>query len=152
MSSSFQSGWIPNDSLQGSIESSLSSYKKSKKAPTGKITSDDYLKGFSTALMEGLNSRNRNAAQESMVGGVKFGESKGVGGSSSKGGMTDDLTIVHHPGAGYGPMFIPGQQGRSGLGGALAGAASGFMQGAATGMPHMAGIGAVAGGLGGLFG
>ena len=38
------------------------------------------------------------------------------------------------------------------IGGALAGAGSGFMAGAATGLPHMAGVGAVAGGLGGLFG
>ena len=38
------------------------------------------------------------------------------------------------------------------IGGALAGAGSGFMAGASTGLPHMAGVGAVAGGLGGLFG
>lgn len=35
---------------------------------------------------------------------------------------------------------------------ALTGAGSGFMTGAATGVPHLAGIGAVVGGLGGLFG
>ena len=38
------------------------------------------------------------------------------------------------------------------IGSALAGAGSGFMAGASTGLPHMAGVGAVAGGLGGLFG
>jgi len=39
-----------------------------------------------------------------------------------------------------------------GVGGALGGAASGFMMGASTGMPHMAGIGAVVGGIGGAIG
>ena len=38
------------------------------------------------------------------------------------------------------------------VGSALAGAGQGFMAGASTGLPHMAGVGAVAGGLGGLFG
>ena len=35
---------------------------------------------------------------------------------------------------------------------ALTGAGSGFISGAATGVPHLAGLGAVVGGLGGLFG
>jgi hypothetical protein len=119
MSSSFQSGWIPNDSLQDSIESSLSSYKESKKAPTGKITSDDYLKSFSSALMEGLKSRDRNAAQEETAEIGRFG------GSSGTGGLQNDLTIVH-PGA---PTILPGTPGKPGFGGVLgriAGTALGF--------------------------
>ena len=53
------------------------------------------------------------------------------------------------------PIFIAGQdppESRNRFAGAAMGALKGFMAGAATGMPHMAGIGAVAGGLQGGFG
>ena len=128
-------GWLPTSydpsSGDGSFNPSWEDSFNTKLPDTSssKPEAKDYLKGFSTALIEGLNYRNRNAAQESMGGDVKFGESKGVGGSSSKGGMTDDLTIVHHPGAGYGPMVVPGTPGKPGFGGVIgrvAGTALGF--------------------------
>jgi len=53
------------------------------------------------------------------------------------------------------PIFIAGQDppgSRNRFAGAASGILSGFMAGAATGIPHMAGIGAVAGGLQGGFG
>ena len=57
-------------------------------------------------------------------------------------------------GANMGAASSAGSSGGGGptAGGALGGAANGFMMGAATGMPHMAGIGAVVGFFTGLFG
>ena len=57
-------------------------------------------------------------------------------------------------GAGMGPgASSAGSSGGGGpsAGGFLAGAANGFMMGASTGMPHMAGIGAIVGGVTSLF-
>tara|TARA_B100000085_G_scaffold167232_1_gene152110 strand:+ start:953 stop:1453 length:501 start_codon:yes stop_codon:yes gene_type:complete len=60
--------------------------------------------------------------------------------------------------AAFEPIITPGgggYQGRSTgqrIAGAASGALSGFQAGAATGIPHLAGIGAVVGGIGGLFG
>ena len=128
-------GWLPTSydpsSGDGSFNPSWEDSFKTQLPDTSssKPEAKDYLKGFSTALMEGLNARNRSAAQETMGGGFKSAESKGFGGSSSKGGMTDDLTIVHSPGAGYGPTFIPGTPGKPGFGGVIgrvAGTALGF--------------------------
>ena len=59
--------------------------------------------------------------------------------------------------AAFEPIITPGgggYQGRSTgqrIAGAAGGALSGFQAGAATGIPHLAGIGAVVGGIGGLF-
>ena len=60
--------------------------------------------------------------------------------------------------AAFEPIITPGgggYQGRSTgqrIAGAAGGALSGFQAGAATGIPHLAGIGAIVGGIGGLFG
>lgn len=61
--------------------------------------------------------------------------------------------------AAFEPIITPGggggYQGRSTgqqIAGAASGAFQGFQAGAATGIPHLAGIGAVVGGIGGLFG
>ena len=60
--------------------------------------------------------------------------------------------------AAFEPIITPGgggYQGRSTgqrFAGAAGGALSGFQAGAATGIPHLAGIGAIVGGIGGLFG
>ncbi len=51
--------------------------------------------------------------------------------------MNDDLTVVHHPSAGYGPMMIPGSPGKEGVGSKLGKLAIGV------------GVGALTGGLGG---
>jgi hypothetical protein len=122
----------------------INDFETEKTRPSSK----EYLDTFSRALSEGLAARNRNAAQESMGGGVKFGESKGVGGSSSQVGMTDDLTIVHHPGAGYGPMIVPGTPGKPGFGGVIgrvAGAGLGLLLGGPAGGSFGMGLGGTIG-------
>ena len=65
--------------------------------------------------------------------GFLQGEMKPTAGSASKGGMNDDLTIVHHPSAGYGPMMIPGSPGKEGVGSKLGKLAIGVGVGALTG-------------------
>ena len=56
-------------------------------------------------------------------------------------------------GANSGPAPSSQASGSSGGAyGAVAGAANGFAMGASTGVPHLAGIGAVVGGIAGLFG
>jgi hypothetical protein len=87
-----------------------------------------------------------------------LGGSKNYFGSGSFGKIGEDITMyVPERTPQHDPVYIPGTPG-SGKGtgqrisGALSGAGQGFMAGAATGMPHMAGIGAVTGLIGGLFG
>ena len=61
----------------------------------------------------------------------------------------DTFEPIVIPGGGAG---VAGRSTGQRIAGAAGGALSGFQAGAATGMPHMAGIGAIVGGLGGLFG
>jgi hypothetical protein len=61
------------------------------------------------------------------------GEMKPTAGSASKGGMNDDLTVIHHPSAGYGPMMIPGSPPKEGVGSKLGKLAIGVGVGALTG-------------------
>ena len=82
-----------------------------------------------------------------MYGG---GEFKTVGGSTGTGGLQGELHTVHSPVSGAAPLVIEGtSDSGSGFGQRFAragsGALSGFQAGAATGIPHLAGIGAVVG-------
>ena len=84
-----------------------------------------------------------------------FGGGAITGSSTRLGG---GLSLTRPPA--FAPIITPGgggggYQGRSTgqrIAGAAGGALSGFQAGAATGIPHLAGIGAVVGGIGGLFG
>ena len=62
----------------------------------------------------------------------------------------DSFAPVVFPGGGGG--VAGGKSSGQRLAGGLGGAMSGFQAGASTGIPHLAGIGAVVGGIGGLFG
>ena len=99
----------------------------------------------------------------SKAGGNKYREKAEQGGprvlGSPVGGragqILDNLAVVYPQQ--QAPIFIPGVENAGGkstgqriAGGAL-GAVQGFISGAATGMPHMAGIGAIAGGIGGAM-
>ena len=90
----------------------------------GKAFLDDFV---------GSGQANRDKYQSAMTS--KEG-SKGFSGSTSTGGMSNDLTIVHHPGSSYSPFVIPGEAPREGIGSKLAKTAA------------IAGIGALTGGLG----
>ena len=80
----------------------------------------------------------------------------GVDGRGFGGGQLLENLSVYTPPPSHSPFFIPGESGGPSGGQrfakAGAGALQGFLSGAATGMPHMAGIGAIAGGLSGIFG
>ena len=74
----------------------------------------------------------RNAYNDAMMAGTgRSSSSKSnelLGGSSSRGGMNNELTIVNHPGSAFGLTTIPGAPGTKGPGGILgsiAGAALG---------------------------
>jgi hypothetical protein len=62
----------------------------------------------------------------------------------------DSFEPIVFPGGGGG--VAGGNSTGQRLAGGLGGAMSGFQAGASTGIPHLAGIGAVVGGIGGLFG
>jgi len=62
----------------------------------------------------------------------------------------DSFEPIVFPGGGGG--VAGGKSSGQRLAGGLGGAMSGFQAGASTGIPHLAGIGAVVGGIGGLFG
>lgn len=61
----------------------------------------------------------------------------------------DTFEPIVIPGGGAG---VAGRSTGQRIAGAAGGAFQGFRAGAETGLPHMAGIGAIVGGLGGLFG
>lgn len=69
--------------------------------------------------------------------------------------LAGGLTMTTPPA--FSPIITPGGGGYQGkstgqqIAGAAGGALSGFQAGAATGIPHLAGIGAIVGGIGGLF-
>ena len=84
---------------------------------------------FLQSFASGLSGRNKNQAAASLEEAI----ARPVGGSTSKGGMNDDLTIVHHPSAGYGPMMIPGTPPKEGVGSKLAKLGIGVAAGALTG-------------------
>jgi len=126
-------------------------YQPSK--DSGKFTIE---KGISF-LNDYLNKSGQNKYQEEAKSRGGFGprtlgevDTRGFGG----GKLLDNLSIYTPPPS-HSPFYIPGQdppESRNRFAGAAMGAFKGFLAGAATGMPHMAGIGAVAGGLQGGFG
>jgi len=81
-----------------------------------------FLKGF-------IGDRSRG---QSSSGSVTMGDYKPVGGSTSTGGMNQDLTIVHHPSTGQ-PMVMPGTPAKEGVGSKLGKLAIGVGVGALTG-------------------
>jgi len=82
---------------------------------------------------------------------TKFGEPMG----GKAGQVLDNLGVVFPQQ--HAPIIIPGVQNQGGKGvgqriaGGALGAFQGFLSGAATGMPHMAGIGALTGAIGGAM-
>ena len=78
---------------------------------------------------------------------------RGTGGFGGQ--VLDNLGVVYPPQ--QAPIIIPGVQNEGGKGvgqriaGGALGAFQGFLSGAATGMPHMAGIGALTGAIGGAM-
>lgn len=118
----------------------------------GKATSEDFLKLFSEQVGAGLRSRQQN--MEAARSGFADNKYAPHGGSSSKGGMNDDLTVVHHPGSSFGPTTIPGTPGKKGFGGVIgrvAGTALGLGLAPLTGGSSLA-LAGLGGGLGGSIG
>lgn len=103
-------------------------------------------KGSQRMAGDGLDDYYRALAKRPFGGGKTSGRSETLADGSLTALYPDSFEPIIFPGGGG------GGQSRNKVGGALSGAASGFQAGAATGMPHLAGIGAVAGALGGLFG
>jgi len=104
------------------------SFKKGGSGPgssslrEGATAAVPFLKNF-------IGSRSRG---QSSSGYVDMGEYKPVGGSTSTGGMNQDLTIVHHPSTGQ-PMVMPGTPAKEGIGSKLGKLAIGVGVGALTG-------------------
>ena len=127
--------------------------------------------GFAGGLLRGLTGGGGGGSASSsaqpqpsrMAGSDEFFKALQAFSSNNSGGFTDmgDGFSAFMPPRG-GAEFTEKTKSEGGGGGsrstgsrvgsALAGAGQGFMAGASTGLPHMAGVGAVAGGLGGLFG
>lgn len=118
----------------------------------GSGSKTDYLKGagiFSSLLSKAEEGKYRDKGEKDSS--VKFGDPMG----GKAGQVLENLGVVFPQQ--HAPIVIPGiqDQGSKGVGQRIAGGAlgafQGFLAGAATGMPHMAGIGAVAGGIGGAM-
>ena len=119
---------------------------------SGSPKAEDFLKLFGGAVTEGLKAR-RSGAQSaaSSASDSKFAT---FGGSSSSGGMNNELTIVHNPGPSFGPVTLPGTPAKRGFGGTIgrvAGAALGLALAPVTGGASLAlaGLGSQLGGAAG---
>lgn len=103
---------------------------------------------FSSLLSKADEKKYRGMGEESKT---KFGDPMG----GKAGQVLDNLGVVFPQQ--HAPIVIPGiqDQGSKGVGQRIAGGAlgafQGFLSGAATGMPHMAGIGALTGAIGGAM-
>lgn len=104
------------------------SFKQSGGSPGGKSLGE----GATAALPFLQNFIGGRSRGKSSSGGITMGDYKPVGGSTSTGGMNQDLTIVHHPSTGQ-PMVIPGTPAKEGIGSKLGKLAIGVGVGALTG-------------------
>lgn len=124
-------------------------YKSSEK----KNKAFDLLKNFSSTLGGLDRDKYRMQAEESgsKVKGLGSIDTRGFGTQEAFPGFAVSYTPPSHS-----PFVIEGYGGGKSAGqrmaGGLSGAFQGFLSGAATGMPHMAGLGAIVGGVGGAFG
>ena len=105
--------------------------------------------GFVSSLLSKADDKKYRGMGEKSE--TKFGDPMG----GKAGQVLDNLGVVFPQQ--HAPIVIPGiqDQGSKGVGQRIAGGAlgafQGFLSGAATGMPHMAGIGALTGAIGGAM-
>ena len=152
-------GWTTGDIYTPKGDYQFPDYSGSMKSDGGssgssgtKPKAEDFLKLFSEQIGTGLRSRQQNT--EAARSGFTDNKYAPHGGSSSKGGMNDDLTVVHHPGSSFGPMTIAGTPGKKGFGGVIgrvAGTALGLGLAPLTGGSSLA-LAGLGGGLGGSIG
>jgi len=119
-------GYTPKGGFTGSFGGSDYKYSEGSGSllKKGAAAALPFLKDFAS----GLSGRNKNQAAAFLQGDMKP-----TAGSSSTGGMNNDLTIVHSPSAAYGPMMIPGSPAKEGVGSKLGKLAVGVGIGALTG-------------------
>ena len=112
----------------------------------------DFLKAagvFGSLLSKAGENKYRDKSEES---GPRV---LGYPTAGKTGQLLDNLAVVYPQQ--HAPIFIPGVQNQGGKGvgqriaGGALGALQGFLSGAATGMPHMAGVGALTGAIGGAM-
>jgi hypothetical protein len=127
-------GWTTGDIYTPKGDYKFPDYSGAFKSGGGSSGGIDWKGGAAKAtpflqdFVSGLSGRNKYQGSAFLQG-----EMKPTAGSTSKGGMNDDLTVVHHPSAGYGPMMIPGSPGKEGVGPKLGKLAIGVGVGALTG-------------------
>jgi len=113
-------------------------------------------------LQEVFGNAQKRQEREALMNTLFNRAGKPFGGAGLSGRTTSlaDGSLTQISPDSFEPIVFPGGSGGvSGgkstgqrLAGGLGGAMSGFQAGASTGIPHLAGIGAVVGGIGGLFG
>lgn len=121
-----------------------------------------FLEAAGGLTKEVLKNSQKRSDRDALMDALFNRASKPFGGAGLSGRTTSlaDGSLTQVNPDSFAPIVIPGGGGgvaggkSSGqrLAGGLGGAMSGFQAGASTGIPHLAGIGAVVGGIGGLFG
>lgn len=115
-------GWAYEKGAPSFYNESSSSNPGGQSLREGANAALPFLKNF-------IGGRSRG---QSSSGNITMGDYKPVGGSTSTGGLNQDLTIVHHPSTGQ-PMVMPGTPAKEGIGSKLGKLAIGVGVGALTG-------------------
>jgi hypothetical protein len=128
--------------------------KENESSSFDKDSKPDWSKALNLATSY-LGKAREKGEQDDFMSKVPRALGSGTGGFGGQ--VLDNLGVVFPPQ--QAPIYIPGVQSGGGgksagqrIAGGIGGAFQGFLAGAATGMPHMAGIGAVTGALGGALG
>ena len=153
--SSFFGGYTTPDD-QPTIKDFPGAWNKEESKTFGGSSGADWKKGaqFLGGYLSKLggSDQDKYRSQAEQFGARPLGYPMG----GSGGQILDNLGVVFP--RQHAPLYIPnvvdggGKSTGQRIAGAAGGALQGFMSGAATGMPHMAGLGAIVGGLTGGFG
>lgn len=125
-------GWTTGDIYTPKGDYKFPDYSGSFKQSGGSPGSRSLSEGATAAVPFLKNFIGGRSRGQSSSGSVMMGDYKPVGGSTSTGGMNQDLTIVHHPSTGQ-PMVMPGTPAKEGIGSKLGKLALGVGVGALTG-------------------
>ena len=119
-----------------------------------------FLEGAGGLVKGVLENSQKRQEREALMNSLFNRRGQAFGGTGMQGRTTTlgDGTLTQVDPNTFSPIVLPGGSGYAGrssgqrVAGGLSGALSGFQAGASTGIPHLAGIGAIVGGIGGLFG
>jgi len=121
-----------------------------------------FFEGAGSIVNKVLENQQKSKERDALMNSLFNKKASPFGGAGLAGRTTSlaDGSLTQISPDSFEPIVFPGGSGGMAggkgtgqrLAGGLGGAMSGFQAGAATGIPHLAGLGAVVGGIGGLFG